>query len=173
MCRPESNSVVGKGKYIVDFRVKFIWIYSIYIFCHHQKEEKLALFRKAADKHQNMYRLAMTGSGSDRHLFCLYIMSKYLGVDSPFLKQVSGFNLSFNVCLTPLCTCHITNEMSNENSIAWPLGPFGALEVVHQSDSSAAAQLSRHQQVPQICRSRWWIWPSEFNSCISELCAVC
>lgn len=37
-----------------------------------------------------MYRLAMTGSGIDRHLFCLYIMSKYLGVDSPFLKQVSA-----------------------------------------------------------------------------------
>ena len=53
-----------------------------------QKTQRLALFRKAADKHQNMYRLAMTGSGIDRHLFCLYIMSKYLGLDSPFLKQV-------------------------------------------------------------------------------------
>lgn len=56
-----------------------------------QNAQKLALFRKAADKHQNMYRLAMTGSGIDRHLFCLYIMSKYLGVDSPFLKKVGTF----------------------------------------------------------------------------------
>lgn len=36
-----------------------------------------------------MYRLAMTGAGIDRHLFCLYVVSKYLAVDSPFLKEVS------------------------------------------------------------------------------------
>lgn len=53
-----------------------------------QNETRLELFRKAAEKHQTMYRLAMTGSGIDRHLFCLYIVSKYLGIDSPFLKQV-------------------------------------------------------------------------------------
>uniref|UniRef100_A0A673G697 Carnitine palmitoyltransferase 1Cb n=1 Tax=Sinocyclocheilus rhinocerous TaxID=307959 RepID=A0A673G697_9TELE len=47
------------------------------------------LFRKAAEKHQNLYRLAMTGSSIDRHLFCLYVVSKYLGVESPFLKEVS------------------------------------------------------------------------------------
>uniref|UniRef100_A0A673FZB8 Carnitine palmitoyltransferase 1Cb n=1 Tax=Sinocyclocheilus rhinocerous TaxID=307959 RepID=A0A673FZB8_9TELE len=46
------------------------------------------LFRKAAEKHQNLYRLAMTGSSIDRHLFCLYVVSKYLGVESPFLKEV-------------------------------------------------------------------------------------
>ena len=42
----------------------------------------------ASEKHQNLYRLAMTGSGIDRHLFCLYVVSKYLGVESPFLKEV-------------------------------------------------------------------------------------
>ena len=31
----------------------------------------------------------MLGKGIDRHLFCLYVVSKYLEVDSPFLK-VSG-----------------------------------------------------------------------------------
>uniref|UniRef100_A0A2I2YQP1 Carnitine O-palmitoyltransferase 1, muscle isoform n=1 Tax=Gorilla gorilla gorilla TaxID=9595 RepID=A0A2I2YQP1_GORGO len=46
------------------------------------------LFQKAAKKHQNMYRLAMTGAGIDRHLFCLYLVSKYLGVSSPFLAEV-------------------------------------------------------------------------------------
>lgn len=35
-----------------------------------------------------MYRLAMTGKGIDRHLFCLYVVSKYLGEDSAFLKEV-------------------------------------------------------------------------------------
>lgn len=37
-----------------------------------------------------MYRLAMTGAGIDRHLFCLYLVSKYLGVYSPFLAEVSA-----------------------------------------------------------------------------------
>uniref|UniRef100_A0A8C5A1B2 Carnitine O-palmitoyltransferase 1, muscle isoform n=1 Tax=Gadus morhua TaxID=8049 RepID=A0A8C5A1B2_GADMO len=62
---------------------------------------RLELFRKAADKHQNMYRLAMTGSGIDRHLFCLYIMSKYLRMDSPFLKQVLSEPWKLSTSQTP------------------------------------------------------------------------
>lgn len=54
-----------------------------------QKADLQDLFRKASKKHQNMYRLAMTGAGIDRHLFCLYVVSKYLGVSSPFLAEVS------------------------------------------------------------------------------------
>uniref|UniRef100_A0A2K6FBU4 Carnitine O-palmitoyltransferase 1, liver isoform n=1 Tax=Propithecus coquereli TaxID=379532 RepID=A0A2K6FBU4_PROCO len=54
----------------------------------HTKADLQDLFRKAAQKHQNMYRLAMTGAGIDRHLFCLYVVSKYLGVSSPFLAEV-------------------------------------------------------------------------------------
>lgn len=53
-----------------------------------QREEKLKLLKVAAEKHQELYRLAMTGSGIDRHLFCLYLVSKYLGEDSAFLKEV-------------------------------------------------------------------------------------
>lgn len=53
-----------------------------------QTEERLRLLKKAAEKHQSMYRLAMTGQGIDRHLFCLYVVSKYLGEDSAFLKEV-------------------------------------------------------------------------------------
>ncbi len=29
---------------------------------------------------------AMTGKGVDRHLFCLYVVSRYLELESPFLK---------------------------------------------------------------------------------------
>lgn len=54
-----------------------------------QRAERQRLFRLAAEKHQLMYRLAMTGAGIDRHLFCLYLMSRYLGLQSPFLAQVS------------------------------------------------------------------------------------
>uniref|UniRef100_A0A8C4HQS6 Carnitine O-palmitoyltransferase 1, muscle isoform n=1 Tax=Dicentrarchus labrax TaxID=13489 RepID=A0A8C4HQS6_DICLA len=63
--------------------------------------QRLAIFRKAADKHQNMYRLAMTGSGIDRHLFCLYIVSKYLGVDSPFLTKVLSEPWKLSTSQTP------------------------------------------------------------------------
>ncbi|KAG8517996.1 Carnitine O-palmitoyltransferase 1, muscle isoform [Galemys pyrenaicus] len=54
----------------------------------HMRADLQDLFRKASEKHQNMYRLAMTGAGVDRHLFCLYVVSKYLGVKSPFLDEV-------------------------------------------------------------------------------------
>ncbi|XP_063053302.1 carnitine O-palmitoyltransferase 1, liver isoform-like isoform X1 [Engraulis encrasicolus] len=66
-----------------------------------KKEERLALFRNAAEKHQQMYRLAMTGAGIDRHLFCLYIMSKLLAIDSPFLKQVLSEPWRLSTSQTP------------------------------------------------------------------------
>lgn len=50
--------------------------------------ERIRLLRRACDFHQTQYRDAMTGKGIDRHLFCLYVLSKYLGIDSPFLQQV-------------------------------------------------------------------------------------
>nr|XP_055038132.1 carnitine O-palmitoyltransferase 1, liver isoform [Misgurnus anguillicaudatus] len=66
------------------------------------KEVCRRLFRTAADKHQNLYRLAMTGAGIDRHLFCLYIVSKYLGEESPFLKEVLSETWRLSTSQTPL-----------------------------------------------------------------------
>ncbi|KAM9299185.1 carnitine O-palmitoyltransferase 1, liver isoform-like [Gastrophryne carolinensis] len=65
-------------------------------------EEKLKLFRLAAEKHQLLYRNAMTGAGIDRHLFCLYVVSKYLGVDSPFLKEVLSEPWRLSTSQTPI-----------------------------------------------------------------------
>nr|XP_033814266.1 carnitine O-palmitoyltransferase 1, muscle isoform [Geotrypetes seraphini]XP_033814267.1 carnitine O-palmitoyltransferase 1, muscle isoform [Geotrypetes seraphini]XP_033814268.1 carnitine O-palmitoyltransferase 1, muscle isoform [Geotrypetes seraphini]XP_033814269.1 carnitine O-palmitoyltransferase 1, muscle isoform [Geotrypetes seraphini] len=65
------------------------------------KAECLALFKKAAEKHQHMYRLAMTGSGIDRHLFCLYLVSRYLKVESPFLNQVLSEPWRLSTSQTP------------------------------------------------------------------------
>uniref|UniRef100_A0A8C5AGG8 Carnitine O-palmitoyltransferase 1, muscle isoform n=1 Tax=Gadus morhua TaxID=8049 RepID=A0A8C5AGG8_GADMO len=79
---------------------------------------RLELFRKAADKHQNMYRLAMTGSGIDRHLFCLYIMSKYLRMDSPFLKQVLSEPWKLSTSQTPQ---QQLNLVDINNSPLWSL----------------------------------------------------
>jgi carnitine O-palmitoyltransferase 1 len=59
-------------------------------------EERSKLFKISCDYHQQQSRNTMIGKGVDRHLFCLYVVSKYLGVDSPFLKTVfsSSWSLS-------------------------------------------------------------------------------
>ncbi|XP_034735408.1 carnitine O-palmitoyltransferase 1, liver isoform isoform X2 [Etheostoma cragini] len=66
------------------------------------REERLRLLKVAAEKHQTMYRLAMTGDGIDRHLFCLYVVSKYLGEDSPFLKEVLSEPWRLSTSQTPM-----------------------------------------------------------------------
>nr|XP_040018914.1 carnitine O-palmitoyltransferase 1, liver isoform isoform X1 [Gasterosteus aculeatus aculeatus] len=66
------------------------------------RDECLRLLKQAAEKHQNMYRLAMIGEGIDRHLFCLYVVSKYLGEDSPFLKEVLSEPWRLSTSQTPL-----------------------------------------------------------------------
>uniref|UniRef100_UPI00358F9DCE carnitine O-palmitoyltransferase 1, liver isoform-like n=1 Tax=Myxine glutinosa TaxID=7769 RepID=UPI00358F9DCE len=65
------------------------------------REQRLALFRVASEHHQTLYRLAMTGAGIDRHLFCLYVVSRYLGVDSPFLSQVLSQPWRLSTSQTP------------------------------------------------------------------------
>ena len=79
-----------------------------------QKEDKIALLRKACDQHTKLTQEAMTGQGIDRHLFCLYVISKYLEIESPFLT-VSINLITFNKKLkdvllreTEFVTCHIT-----------------------------------------------------------------
>ncbi|XP_078511340.1 carnitine O-palmitoyltransferase 1, liver isoform-like isoform X2 [Lissotriton helveticus] len=67
-----------------------------------KNEDRLKLFKVAADKHQMLYRNAMTGSGIDRHLFCLYVVSKYLQVDSPFLKEVLSEPWRLSTSQTPV-----------------------------------------------------------------------
>uniref|UniRef100_A0A8B9HK41 Carnitine palmitoyltransferase 1Aa (liver) n=1 Tax=Astyanax mexicanus TaxID=7994 RepID=A0A8B9HK41_ASTMX len=64
--------------------------------------ETLDLLKQAAEKHQQLYRLAMTGQGIDRHLFCLYVVSKYLGLDSPFLSEVLSEPWRLSTSQTPV-----------------------------------------------------------------------
>lgn len=66
------------------------------------REEKLKLLKVAAEKHQDLYKMAMTGKGIDRHLFCLYLVSKYLGEDSAFLKEVLSEPWRLSTSQTPL-----------------------------------------------------------------------
>lgn len=43
----------------------------------------------------------MCGKGIDRHLFCLFVVSKYLEVDSPFLKEVLSEPWRLSTSQTP------------------------------------------------------------------------
>lgn len=48
--------------------------------------QRVRLLLDACQRHQLGYQDAMCGKGIDRHLFCLYVVSKYLEVQSPFLE---------------------------------------------------------------------------------------
>lgn len=63
--------------------------------------EQTALFRAACERHQRGYMDAMLGKGIDRHFFCLYVVSKYLEQDSPFLKEVLSEPWRLSTSQTP------------------------------------------------------------------------
>ncbi|XP_022102558.1 carnitine O-palmitoyltransferase 1, liver isoform-like isoform X2 [Acanthaster planci] len=65
------------------------------------KAQRLAAFRKACDAHVAGYRDAMCGKGIDRHLFCLYVVSKYLNEESPFLQKVLSEPWRLSTSQTP------------------------------------------------------------------------
>jgi carnitine O-palmitoyltransferase 1 len=52
------------------------------------KKELRDMIWQSCDFHSKLYRDAMAGKGVDRHLFCLYVVSKYLKKDHDFLKKV-------------------------------------------------------------------------------------
>lgn len=59
------------------------------------------MLQKACQRHQLGYQDAMCGKGIDRHLFCLYVVSKYLELDSPFLKEVLSEPWRLSTSQTP------------------------------------------------------------------------
>uniref|UniRef100_A0A4W6G6L1 Carnitine palmitoyltransferase 1C n=1 Tax=Lates calcarifer TaxID=8187 RepID=A0A4W6G6L1_LATCA len=82
------------------------------------------LFRTALEKHQLLYRLAMTGAGIDRHLFCLYVVSKYLGVESPFLKEVLSEPWRLSTSQTPVQLSEMFDPVNHPEYVS-PGGGFG------------------------------------------------
>ncbi|KAL7643720.1 UNVERIFIED_CONTAM: hypothetical protein RMT77_005726 [Armadillidium vulgare] len=63
--------------------------------------DRISLLRKACARHQSGYQDAMCGKGIDRHLFCLYVISKYLEIDSPFLNKVLSEPWRLSTSQTP------------------------------------------------------------------------
>ncbi|XP_071460429.1 palmitoyl thioesterase CPT1C isoform X1 [Marmota flaviventris] len=67
----------------------------------------LALFRVAVEKHQALLKAAMCGQGVDRHLFALYIVSRFLHVQSPFLAQVHSEQWPLSTSQIPVQQTHL------------------------------------------------------------------
>ncbi len=63
--------------------------------------QRVSLLRAACEQHQKGYLEAMTGKGVDRHLFCLYVISKYLQLESPFLKEMISEPWRLSTSQTP------------------------------------------------------------------------
>lgn len=66
------------------------------------KEERKKKLVAACNVHQTGYQNAMCGKGFDRHMFCLYVISRYLEIDSPFLKEVLSEPWRLSTSQTPI-----------------------------------------------------------------------
>ncbi|KAG8191650.1 hypothetical protein JTE90_016443 [Oedothorax gibbosus] len=64
-------------------------------------EKRIELLRKACERHQLGYQDAMCGKGIDRHMFCLYVVARYLNVESPFLNEVLSEPWRLSTSQTP------------------------------------------------------------------------
>lgn len=64
-------------------------------------QERMDLFIKASNRHQLGYQDAMAGRGIDRHLFCMYVVAKYLELESPFLQEVFNEPWRLSTSQTP------------------------------------------------------------------------
>lgn len=76
------------------------WVYSMSDSSKSNKE-RLQLFKKACAYHTLIIQDAMLGKGVDRHLFCLYIISKYLETENDFLKEVLSEPWKLSTSQTP------------------------------------------------------------------------
>ncbi|XP_076387298.1 carnitine O-palmitoyltransferase whd isoform X1 [Megachile rotundata] len=81
-------------------------------------DHKYKLLMAAAKQHQKGYQDAMCGKGIDRHLFCLYVVSKYLEVDSPFLKEVLSEPWKLSTSQTPHGQTSLINLKKHPNCIS-------------------------------------------------------
>lgn len=78
--------------YYTEIKKKYIYL---------KVQERMDLFVKASNRHQLGYQDAMAGRGIDRHLFCLYVVSKYLELESPFLQEVFNEPWRLSTSQTP------------------------------------------------------------------------
>lgn len=112
-------------------------------------KERLQLLRSACDQHQDYYRNCMAGKGCDRHLFALYVVSKYLQLESPFLDSVFNMPFALSTSQTPQHQMPEYSKLLNkEKDLFWPAGGFccpeGSNYGVCYTISGAGDRLSFH-----------------------------
>lgn len=81
-------------------------------------KERIALLRKATDKHQDLYKGAMCGQGVDRHLFALYVASVWREKPSDFLKEVLNFKWALSTSQTPYNQTNAWDLKNNPNKVS-------------------------------------------------------
>ncbi|XP_026315615.1 carnitine O-palmitoyltransferase 1, liver isoform [Hyposmocoma kahamanoa] len=81
-------------------------------------EQRVDLFVKAAQRHQLGYQDAMAGRGIDRHLFCLYVVSKYLELESPFLQEVFNEPWRLSTSQTPYGQTNMLDLKKKPNCVS-------------------------------------------------------
>lgn len=64
-------------------------------------KDRLQLLKVACERHTLGIQDAMCGKGVDRHLFCLYIISRYLELENDFLKEVLSEPWKLSTSQTP------------------------------------------------------------------------
>ena len=127
----------------------------------------------------------MTGQGIDRHLFCLYVISKYLKIESPFLAKVLGepWRLSTSQVgvaghlelhttvkrihpLTHLFINTVIYPYSHSPSLPPPLSlPPSLSPSLPPTDACPADWQVGLQQQTRTDQSRRRIWPSQSVYC--------
>uniref|UniRef100_A0A3Q4H826 Carnitine O-palmitoyltransferase 1, liver isoform-like n=1 Tax=Neolamprologus brichardi TaxID=32507 RepID=A0A3Q4H826_NEOBR len=132
------------------------------------EEECRRLFELASERHQNLYRMAMTGAGIDRHLFCLYVVSKYLGVESPFLKEVLSEPWRLSTSQTPVQQMNLFDLKNHPDfiSLGGGFGPvaddgYGVSYIIvgedmvnfHVSSKHSCSQTDSHRFGVQISKA--------------------
>uniref|UniRef100_A0A3P9CVL1 carnitine O-palmitoyltransferase n=1 Tax=Maylandia zebra TaxID=106582 RepID=A0A3P9CVL1_9CICH len=132
------------------------------------EEECRRLFQLASERHQNLYRMAMTGAGIDRHLFCLYVVSKYLGVESPFLKEVLSEPWRLSTSQTPVQQMNLFDLKNHPDfiSLGGGFGPvaddgYGVSYIIvgedmvnfHVSSKYSCSQTDSHRFGVQISKA--------------------
>lgn len=92
------------------------------------RADTLKQFRKATQHHVNMNLNAMVGRGVDRHLFGLYVVCSYLGLQSSFLKKAFAMPWGLSTSQTPTTQLAYITKKDKEYNILCPGGGFGPVD---------------------------------------------
>jgi carnitine O-palmitoyltransferase 1, liver isoform len=123
--------------------------------------ERVRLMNEACKRHQQGYLDAMCGRGVDRHLFCLYVVSKYLEVESPFLKDAISEPWRLSTSQTPHGQTSLI-DLKKYPQLTSPGGGFGpvsddgySVSYIVSGENNIFFHLSSNKICPQTDTNRF------------------